>query len=84
MDWRLFLATCAYGTLKNGLAEIFGIFAGEERVGRADMLPEMGIAATRFGQVPVLIRAKDGRTLRSIGGRGIIDLDPINLIALCK
>lgn len=84
MNWRLLLSACACGTLKNGLAEIFGIFAGKERIGCADVLPEMGIAAARLGQVPFLIRAEYGRALRGVGWRGIVDLDPINLIALFK
>src|SRR5579875_2329259 len=81
-DRGLLLTASSHTALQDGPAQVFGRGTGEERVGSANMLPEVGVAAASFSQVPALVGGAHSRAHRSVGGRWIVYFDAIDSVAL--
>src|SRR5437763_3701274 len=54
-NWWNFLPTDAYSSLKNSAAQVLGTAPWEECVGSTNVLPEVCIASTHFGEPPLRI-----------------------------
>ena len=79
-----FLPTRAHSALKNSTTQVVGTASWEERVSGADVLPEVCIAATHFGEAPLGIGKANGGAHGGIGRRGVIHLYAIDGEALVE